>query len=170
MLPVPITSRMVTISTTSVIRTGAPTKGLGAVTTTARMKAAITTLVTARSRISKWRTNWAKTAQQESQLPEPPPPLLLPPLSRQGRQRPPPSPFALPMPTPSPCSALLWQDPCPIPNSTGKDSWYLGKGYVWTFLLLLFAASLSDHRRRKQQCLTHLAPSLQILKPENDEE
>jgi hypothetical protein len=46
----------------------------------------------------------------------------------------------------------------------------LGKGYVWAFLLLLFAVSLSDYRHRKQQSLTNLAPSFQILKPENDEE
>lgn len=169
MLSVPIACRMVAFSTKS-IRTGAPTKGLGAVTTTVNKESTITTLATARSRISRWKTGWAKTAQQELQLPELLPPLLLPPPSQHRRRRPPPSPFALPTPSLSPSSALLWKDPRPIPGSTGKDSWCLGKGYVWAFLLLLFAVSLSDYRHRKQQSLTNLAPSFQILKPENDEE
>ncbi|RMJ12674.1 hypothetical protein BHE90_009152 [Fusarium euwallaceae] len=160
MLPAPITSWMAGISTGTVIKAGALTKGMGAVTTAASMKSAMTNLATTRGRVNRWRENWAKTAQQESQLPEPPPPLLLPPPSRQRRQRPP----------PSPSSALLWEDPHPIPNSMGKDSRYMGKGYAWVFLLLLFAASLSDYRRRKQQSLTNLAPSFQTLKLENDEQ
>lgn len=166
MFPVSIASRMATVSAVSTIKTGAPVKGVDAVTTIIGARSMMTTLATTRSRIRRWRTSWEKTAQQESQLPEPPPPLLLPPPSRR-RQRPPPSPFPLLMPMQPPSSALLWEDPRPIPR---KDARQLTRVYVLTFLLLLFAASLSDYRRRKQQHLTSPAPSLQALKLNNDEQ